>query len=344
MADTPSNTSADYAANRMQIRFIGGLILVGALALLSQIVLQWLLAGLQDDVHSLAVAGRQGMLSQRIAKSAQRLVNASSTEARHAARDELRDALSGFERAHDGLRDGNESLGIKKGSGGDFASTLADIESPYQMMVAAATTILGSSDSQGEFHQAVHRLTEHEAVYLRGMEAIADQYEKRVLQTLAYARWLKFAFGALTIAALALVAVRIFLPAVRGMRHDMLGQEQQASEIGASFSVSPMPMFLVDAATLAVVRGNLAAEALIGCSAKELAELPFSSLFEARLDANRRFLNKVRAAEAIDAHPVLLLDAQRGAIDAQAWLRHLPKSEPHRYLVGIMANPHATAS
>jgi PAS domain-containing protein len=344
MIDTPSKSGADYAANRMQIRFIGALVVIGVLAILSQIVLQWLLAGLQDDVRALAVASRQGTLSQQIAKSGYRLVSASSAKAHHDAQEELRDALARFERAHAGLRDGDTALGIGKGSGRDIVARLGDIELPYQMMASAATTILASGDSQSEFHQAVHRLAEHEAPYLRGIESIADQYEKRILQTLTYARWLKFAFGLLTLAALALVAVRVFMPAIRQMQHDMHGHERQATEIETSFSVSPIPMFLVDAASLAIVGGNLAAETLVGRSSKEITEQPFSSLFESRLDANKRFLNKVRAGETFDAHQVLLIDARRNPIDALGWLRHLPGSSPRRYLIGITADTRATAS
>jgi PAS domain-containing protein len=344
MVDTVSNPGADYAANRMQIRFIGALVVIGVLAIFSQIVLQWPLAGLQDDVRALAVAGRQGASAQQVAKSGDRLVSAGSTKARHDAVEELRDALTKFKRAHAGLREGDASLGIGRASGRDVVARLGDIELPYQMTVSAATTILASSDSQSEFHQAVHRLAEHEAPYLRGIESIADQYEKRILQTLTYAQWLKFAFGLLTLAALALVAVRVFMPAIRQMQRDMHGRERHATEIETSFSVSPIPMFLVDAASLAIVRGNPAAETLIGRSGTEIAEQPFSSLFETRLDANKRFLDKVRAGEAFDAHRVLLIDARRNAVDAVAWLRHLPGSSPRRYLIGITADTRAAAS
>jgi hypothetical protein len=344
MVDTASNAGADYAANRMQIRVIGALVVVGVLAILSQITLQWLLAGMEDDIRALAVAGRQGALGQQIAKTGDRLVSTGSTKARHDALDELRDALARFKRAHAGLRDGDTSLGLGKGSGREIVAQLADLELPYQMMVSAATTILASGDNQGEFYQAVHRLAEHEASYLRGMEAIADRYQKRILRTLAYAQWLKFAFGVLTLAALALVAVRVFLPAIRRMQHDMHGHERQATEIETSFAVSPTAMFLVDATSLAMVRGNLAAETLVGRSGTEIAEQPFSSLFEARLDANKRFLNKLRAGETIDAHQVLVIDARRNAVDAVAWMRHLPGSNPLRYLIGITANTRATES
>jgi hypothetical protein len=344
MIDTPSNSGADYAANRIQIRLVGALVVIGVLAILSQITQQWLLAGLDDDVRALAVAGRQVALGQQIAKTADRLVGASSTKARRDALEELRDALAKFQRAHAGLRDGDTSLGIRKGSDREIVAQLADLESPYQMMVSAATTILGSGDSQGEFYQAVHRLEDHEASYLRGMAAIADRYERRILRTLTYAQWLKFAFDLLTLAALALVAMRIAMPAIRRMRNDMLGFEKRAAEIETFFSVSPMPMFLVDAANLSVALGNLAAQSLLGRSGSELTEQPFSSLFDTRLDVNKRFLNKVRAGESADNCPVLLLDAQRSAVDALAWVRHLPKSDPHRYLIGITRVSRATAS
>lgn len=335
MTDTPKKDSAEYAAHGFQMRFLLALAVIAALTLLSQLSIHWLLASQQDDAHIVNIAGRQGMLSQRIAKTSFRLLSVGSTEARRSALEELRDALAAFQRAHVGLQQGSAELDLPGGNSLQVRQLFSSIESDYQAILASAGIVLTSSDRPGELFPAVQRLSTHEASFQFGMNEIVYQYDKEARRRVAYARWLHFGFGLLTVLALAFVARRILAPTVQRLQHDLHRHERHAAEADRIFSACPAALFQVDAGSLAIVRGNRKAEVLMGCPADNFVGHPFSAFFETTLETNRKFLQKLRSGEVFDEHEVLLTDARQNVVNGLASLRQLPHPHQRGYLVSI---------
>ena len=335
MVDSPKKDSADYAVHGYRIRFLGALVVIGALTLLSQIAVQWLLAIQQDDSHVINIASRQGMLCERIAKTSYRLVGVGSTEARRSALDELREALGQFQSSHVGLQRGDGDHGLPGNNSAQVGHLFASIESDYLAIVTAAGTVLAASDRPGELFPAVQRLSTHEASFLLGMNEIVAQYEAEARRRVSLARWLLFGSGLLTLLALLYVARNILAPTMLRLQHDMQRHERHAAEADKLFSASPTALFLVDAGSLAIVRGNRKAEVLMGCPAENFVGHPFSSFFETTLDTNRKFLQKVRSGEIFDEHEVLLTDARQNVVDGLASLRLFAHGNQRAYLIGI---------
>jgi len=336
MVDTPKKGSADYAANGMQIRLIGALAAVGALIVVSQILLQWLLAGQQQMAHVINVASQQRTLSQQIVKSGYRLIGVGSTEARQSAQQELGDALARFQRAHAGLQHGSDELDLPGGNSMQTTLLFSTLEPDYQAIVGAAQTVLAaSSDRPGELHQAVQRLSQHEVAFMLGMNEIVARYESETARRVGYARWLGLALSLMTLAVLALVARKIFQPAVQRLQRDMQRQEGLEAEMAKLFASGPAALFLVDATSLAIERGNQKAEILIGCSADEFTGRPLSTYFDVRLEANKLFMQKVRTGAIFDELPVLMVDARQNAVDALASMRKVTYSGLRHYLISI---------
>jgi PAS domain-containing protein len=335
MVDSPKKDSADYAAHGLRIRFIGALVVIGALTLLSQIAVQWLLASQQDDAHVVNIAGRQGMLCETIAKTSYRLLGVGTTEARRGALDELREALGQFQRSHVGLQRGDADQALPGNNSAQVRHLFAGIESDYQAIVTSAGTVLAASDRPGELFPAVQRLSTHEASFLVGMNEIVVQYDQEARRRVAYARWLQFGFGLLTLLALAVVARKVVAPTMLRLQRDMQHHERHATEADKLFSASPTALFLVDAGSLAIVRGNRKAEVLMGCPADDFVGHPFSAFFETTLDTNRKFLQKVRSGEIFDEHEVLLTDARHNVVDGLASMRQFAHANQRGYLIGI---------
>ncbi|MBI5785989.1 MAG: type IV pili methyl-accepting chemotaxis transducer N-terminal domain-containing protein [Rhodocyclales bacterium] len=333
--DTAKKESADYAAHGFRIRFIGALVVIGALTVLSQIAVQWLLASQQEDVHVINVAGRQRMLGQQIVKTGVRLIGVGSTEARRGALDELREALGLLQRGHLGLQRGDSDQGLPGSNSAQVRLLFTGIESDYQAIVTAAGTILAASDRPGELFPAVQRLSTHEASFQAGMSEIVTQYESEARRRIAYARWLQFGFGLLTLLALFVVARKLLAPTMQRLQRDMQRHERHANEADKLFSASPTALFLVDAGSLAITRCNRKAEVLMGCPADDFVGQPFSAFFETTLDTNRKFLQKVRSGEIFDEHEVLLTDARHNVVDGLASLRQFAHANQRGYLIGI---------
>jgi hypothetical protein len=335
MLDSPAVRSVDRTASGLRLRFIIALALVGALTLLAEVALQWSLARQQHDAHIINIAGQQRTLSQKIAKTGYRIIGLGTAEARRDANDELREALAQFQRVHLALQRGDEGLGLPDGNSVKIGGLFGNVEPDYQAMVNAANTLLSRSDVPTEHLQAVQRLSEHEPPFLLGMDAIVAQYEHEAAGRVAFARWLGLGFGILILATLIVAARQYVEPAMRKLQRDMQQQEQHAAEMTKVFASSPTALFVVDAASLAIVRANLKAELLMGSAIDNFIGQPFSAYFDTRLEANKAFLQRIRAGEIFDEHQVLLIDARNNAVHALASSRQFASSGQRGYLVAI---------
>jgi PAS domain-containing protein len=335
MEVSPNKYTADRAAHGLRLRFIGALVAIGALVVLSQIAIQWLLAGQQDDVRVIGVAARQATLSQGIAKTASRLISIGSTEARRSAIEELRESLQLFQRSHSALQQGDPDQGLPGNNSSQVRLMYSGIESDFQAIVTAGGILLTASDNPTALHQAVQRLNQHESSFLAGMNEIVNQYQAETRSRVTISRWLQAACALLILATLVLVANKIVAPTVARVQKDMEQHERQAAEADKTYSASPTALFMIDAASLAILRGNRKAEVLMGCPADDFVGHPFSAFFETSLDANRTFLQKVRAGEIFDEHEVILTDARKNVVNALASLRHIAQGSRRAYLIGI---------
>lgn len=327
--------ATDNAADGLRIRQISALALIGGLILLSQIALQWSLAGQQHDAHVIAVAARQATLGQRIIKASYRLTGVGSTETRRATQEELQQALAELRRAHAGLQHGSDELGLPGTNSSEVIHLFGAIESDYQISVAAAMTVAATTDQMGEFHQAVQRLSEHGPMLLNGLNAIATEYENEARQRVSRTRWIGVGFALLTLLALVSVARWVLEPASLRLRRDMEQRDLHATEMENLFSASPSALFEVDANSLAIVRGSDKAKMLLGCAADDFIGHPLSSFFDARLEINKSFLQRLRAGEAFDEQQVLLIDARQNATEGLASVRPCTQSKHRGYLIGI---------
>ena len=329
------NGATDNAVGGLWLRLLSAVALIGGLIVLAQIALQWSLTAQQYDARIIAVAARQVTLGEKIIKSSYRLTGVGSTEARRTAQEELQQALAEFQRAHAGLQHGSDELGLPGSNSNEVVHLFGAIESDYQISVADATTVAATSNQMGEFHQAVQRLSEHGPVLLGGMNAIVKQYENEARQRLSRSHWLAVEFACLTLIALALLGGFAIAPAMHRLRRDVEENERRAQEMEHLFSASPSALFEVDANSLVIVRGSDKAKMLVGCSADAFIGRPLSSFFDARLEINKSVLQRLRAGEAFDEQPVLLIDARQNATVGLASMRPCSESKQRRYLIGI---------
>jgi diguanylate cyclase (GGDEF)-like protein/PAS domain S-box-containing protein len=195
--------------------------------------------------------------------------------------------------------------------------------------------VLAAADGSSQLTQAVRRLTAHEASFLRGMDAIVFLYDDEAKRKVRNARYLELGLGIVTLLVLFLEARLIFAPAVRRLRHDMRQHERQAADMERLFDASPTAMFLMDETSVTIVRVNRKAEALLGWPAAELSGRLIGTVLDARFDANRAFLEKVRSGEVLNEFEVLLVDAHRGVIEALASACRVDYAERASCVIGI---------
>lgn len=335
MVDSREKDIADFTARRLQVRYISALALIAALTLVSQWVIQYSLGNQEYDSRIVNIAGRQRMLSQKITKTCYHMLGLGTMEARRGAREQLQESLALWQRSHVGLQHGDAELGLPGGNSPQITELFGTIESDYQIMVDAAQTILATSDDASKLPQAVQRLGEHEAAFLRGMDEIVFRYDSEAKRKVRNARYLEVGLGALTLLVLYLEARLIFAPAVRRLRHDMRQHERHEADMETLFSTSPTAMFLIDANSLSIIRGNRKAEALMGCSTADLVDRPFSAFLDTKHEANKAFLQKIRTGETLNEYEVLLIDANRSIVEALASSCRVAYSDHGSYVIGV---------
>ena len=102
----------EYPVGLLNQRYLVVLVLVAFLVLLNQLLVQPSLLRLTTDAPVINVAGRQRMLSQRLAKAALALDRAVDEVDRRRRRDELGQVLRLWSASHDGLRHGDRTLSL----------------------------------------------------------------------------------------------------------------------------------------------------------------------------------------------------------------------------------------
>jgi hypothetical protein len=150
---------------------------VAAIALLTiggQILTQRSLQAQVKDAAVINTAGRQRMLSQKIAKDIYRLQTTPITQ-RQAIKDELRSTLNAFESAHEGLQSGSEALNLPGHNSQPVVDLFTAIAPHYETIHSATETLIGPSSQLAM--DDIRAIATHEGDFLKGMNNIVQQYE-----------------------------------------------------------------------------------------------------------------------------------------------------------------------
>src|SRR5271157_5988112 len=99
-------------AGRLTWLYITALSAVALLSLAGQAIVQLCFDRQMSDSNVINIAGRQRMLSQRIAKAALAVRDAENPPQRAERYQELRETLALWERSHRGLQQGDAELGL----------------------------------------------------------------------------------------------------------------------------------------------------------------------------------------------------------------------------------------
>ena len=212
---------AVLSATQLRQRYLVALSLIALLTIVSQGILQFLIADQKFDSRIVNIAGRQRMLSQKITKLSYYIATANSFEAAVPARKELEDTLQLWQRSHNGLLNGDKNLGLPGNNSPAILELFKEIQARYDIILGAAWAILNSSGSPAAISQSLRNIRDNEASFLKGMDAIVFSYDREANEKVAFTQWLEIALMMVTLIVLGLEAILIFAPATRRIQHDM---------------------------------------------------------------------------------------------------------------------------
>ena len=130
---------------RLSGRYLFVLLAVAALIAADQAVIQPLLVRMNVFAPVINLAGRQRMLSQKLAKAALAMQAADDAATQAARRTELRDSLAEWSTAHDALRHGAAELNVPRIHSPAIDDAWAELQPHFDAMQAAAQQLVAAS-------------------------------------------------------------------------------------------------------------------------------------------------------------------------------------------------------
>lgn len=218
---TDTDSSGAYppgtARRSLTRNYLTALSAIALLSISGQVVIQTSLTTQALDSRTINVAGRQRMLSQRLTKAALAMVVTTDESLRSRSRRELLENLPLWTRSHGALQNGDMEL--QPASSAELGRLFADLEPHFESMragldILANTSTLDRPPLSGEIEDGLESVVSTEARYLRGMDAIVDQYEREAKARVSVIQRLEAAMAAATLLILLLEGLFIFRPAV----------------------------------------------------------------------------------------------------------------------------------
>ncbi len=208
---------------RLVLVHIAGAAVVAGLALAGQFVSQRAASRYSSDQHVLVVARNQQVLSQRIVGGVRQMQSASSGSDRRRAASELDELVRQWDRAHNGLREGDAALGLPAIDSEMTESILAELHPKYigvwqgagDLISASRTPQPSEAWTKEYIDKGADRLVRHERDLQVGMDRLVLQLEResqiRASRTIFWQRTLVAAL----LIAVGVQGVLFLVPVVR---------------------------------------------------------------------------------------------------------------------------------
>jgi len=219
----------DQVAELLHRRYLAAFAIATALLLLNQLLVQPPLLRLETDAPVINVAGRQRMLSQRLAKASLALVVAETDETRIRHRQELSEVLSLWRSSHEGLQRGDPTNSLPGTNSPEVQAAFTAMEPSFQRISEAAEQLV-TTDDVDTARRSAGLVLQNEAGFLRQMDRLVGLYEAEARQRAKRLIWMGWVVTGLIVLALASMGWFILVPAFRVIAQNL--RELRAAKDG----------------------------------------------------------------------------------------------------------------
>ncbi|MDO7171217.1 ATP-binding protein [Mariniflexile sp. AS56] len=237
---TKNGNSLDQRTfDRLSRLYIIALSTIAVSVLVSQMLVRKHLNDQQSDSSVINVAGRQRMLSQKLTKEIVSLSTENTSTERLLLKNKIKQTLKVWERSHQALQNGNDSLGLP-GNNSEVVKAKFEVLNPtFQTISDASKSIIEKIEKVpplplSVFMDDIERVKENEGHFLLVMDHIVNQYDLEADAKVSWLRTLELLLTALTILILLAEFLFIFWPTAKSVRatlSDLLIAEKKAKKM-----------------------------------------------------------------------------------------------------------------
>lgn len=202
---------------RLGTWYILALSIIATVAILGQVLIQSHLQRQLADSRVVNVAGKQRMLSQKVAKTVLLFRDGQSADERHQILGELRESVHLWQVSQQGLLHGNDSLRLPGKNSAEVYSLFEEVQAPFTRMAEAASRIIAVLQTMPAVSYAmlepdIKDILRNEKAFLQGMEKIVFQYDQEAKAKVSSLRMMEYIVLAVALLVMALEVIFIFRP------------------------------------------------------------------------------------------------------------------------------------
>ncbi len=209
-------------SKRLQKTYIIALAIIALLTIGSQYLVRRAIDSQASDSRVINIAGRQRMLSQKLAKTA--LILATDTTQNATRIQEFQETLGLWSRAHKGLQFGDKQMQLPSLNNDSVKTAFAKIEADYQQIADASIRLIDIYTQNNEgVNQAfvqgyLQTILAHEGSFLKQMNEIVNLYEREAQRKIENLKKIELFLLIITLITLFLEAYFIFRPAIKNIK------------------------------------------------------------------------------------------------------------------------------
>ncbi len=197
--------------------YIVALSTIAISVIISQFFIRKHLRNQQSDARVINIAGRQRMLSQKLAKEVFSLSTEIDSIKRKALKAQIKNTLELWELSHNSLQKGNDSLGLPGKNSDVIKRKFEKINPVFDTIYKSVESVLDKADKQG-YSNFIPVIKEKEGAFLLQMDDIVNQYDVEANKKVDWLFQLEFVLMVVTLLILLAEFLFIFWPTAKSIR------------------------------------------------------------------------------------------------------------------------------
>ncbi len=222
-----------------------------AILILKQFIVDYQISGDLNQSKIINVAGRQRMLSQRIAKDVFALsIYYNDSQKRSMYLNELKNSLATWQKSSEDLISQNSQAGLSGNYSDDIQKLYLEIEANQRAMQNAAEEVIRIAEKTGFDKNALldqlKIIEENESQFLDGMNNVVNQYEFESRQKIVLLRNIEWILLIVLLTVIVVETLLIFVPNEKKLVKAFQDLDKSRNNFLKLFEVAPTAILLLD--------------------------------------------------------------------------------------------------